>query len=189
MVRGVDTGKCIVTARKVSALPDGFIPAENLVYQYVDITPAGCLINSGIQLEFEVPLSYVDYYQSTIDDIRLYQLRNQSWICLPTTTRGSKHGFALYRGDSPELSRYAIILLNSSNDTPREDTFAAIPTSPVSREESETPVMLDIPGTTPEPLAPFAFEGGFSWMTFTLSMTIMTGLVIGVVLIRKRWIR
>ena len=73
MVTGQETEECIITASKVTAHSPGVIPPENLVYQYVDITLAGCPFNSSFQLEFEVPLSYVENFRSTVDDIRLYQ--------------------------------------------------------------------------------------------------------------------
>ena len=85
------------------------------------------------QLEFEVPLSYIENCQSTVDDVRLYQLRNQSWVCLPTISRGSKNGFALYRGDSPEFSLYAIILLNRTEVPAGGDSIVATPTTTDNR--------------------------------------------------------
>jgi PGF-pre-PGF domain-containing protein len=186
-VTGQDTGGCIVTACKVTAPSPGVVPPENLVYQYIEITPAGCPFISGIQLEFEVPLSYVDNFQSTVNDIRLYQLRNQSWVCLPTTTWGSKNGFALFQGESPEFSLYAIVLLNRTNVTAGENSFVVIPSTPVIAEDSRSPVLPYIPVTTSEPSVPVVSDYGFSWTTFAISLTIITGIVIGVIMIR-RWI-
>ncbi len=188
MVTGQDTEGCIVTARKVS--PSALVmPPENRVYQYVDITSAGCPFSSGMQFEFEVPLSYINTYQSAVDDVRLYQLRNQSWVCLPTITRGSKNGFALYRGDSPEFSLYAIILLNQTNVHAREDILTVNLTTPIIAEGSGNPVFPDITDTTPEHHAPFGSDYGCSWVTFAAIISIITGIVIGVVLIRKWWMR
>jgi len=188
MVTGQETEDCIITANKVTAHSPGVISPENLVYQYIDITLAGCPFISSIQLEFEVPLSYVENYRSAVDDIRLYQLRNQSWICLPTTTKGSKNGFALYHGDSPEFSRYAIILLNRTNVSAKKDSIGFIPATPVIEEESRNPVLPVISGTMPKPLAPVVSDYGFSWITLAISIFLITGVVTGVILIRHWWI-
>ena len=48
LVTGQDTEGCIVTARKITAPAILFMPPENRVYQYVDITSAGCPFISGI---------------------------------------------------------------------------------------------------------------------------------------------
>jgi len=189
MVTGQDTEGCIITACKVTSPLVLVMPPENRVYQYVAITSAGCPFSTGMHLEFEVPLSYVKNCQSAVDDVRLYQLQNQSWVCLPTITRGSKNGFALYQADSQEFSLYAIILLNQTIVPAREDTLAVNSTTPVIAEESGNPAFPDITETTPEPHAPFMSDNGCSWMTFAAGMTMITGIVIGVVLIRKWWIR
>jgi PGF-pre-PGF domain-containing protein len=188
MVTGRDTAGCIVTARKVTAFPGDIQPPDNPVYQYVNITAALCPFISGMQLEFEVPLSFVKTYQAAIDDVRICQIHNQSWVCLPATTRESKDGFAYYLGDSPEFSLYAIILLNRTNVPPREDSFVVIPDSPVILEDSGNPFPADIPATKPEPSVPVMSDNGFSWMTFAISTAGITGVVIGAILIRKWWI-
>jgi len=183
-----DTEDCIVTARKITAPPALVTPPESRVYQYVDITSAGCPFISGMQLEFEVPSSYIENYQSTVDDVRLYQLRNQSWVCLPIITQGSKNGFALFLGDSPEFSLYAIILLNQTNVPASEDALVVISTNPVIAEESGNPFLPVISETTPEPLAPVVSDYGFSWITIAISIFLITGVVTGVILIRHWWI-
>ncbi len=188
MITGQDTEGCIVTARKVTAHSALVMPPENKVYQYINITSAGCPFISGMRLEFEVPSSYIINYPSAVDDVRLYQLRNQSWVCLPTIHQGSKNGFALFLGDSPEFSLYAITLLNQTKVPAGEDVSAVISTTPVIAEVSGYPVLPVISATTPEPLAPVTSEYGFSWTTFAVSIFLITGVVTGVILIRHWWI-
>gem|GEM_PF-731930 len=184
MVTGQDTEGCIITARKVPAPAALVIPPGNRVYQYVDITSAGCPFISGMRLEFEVPSSYIINSQSAVDDVRMYQLRNQSWVCLPTSARGSKNGFALFMGDSTEFSLSAIALLNKTNVPAGENASVVISTTPVIAEESGNPVIPNIHETTPEPLAPVKSDYGFSWITFAVSIFLITGVVTGVILIR-----
>jgi PGF-pre-PGF domain-containing protein len=187
-VTGQDTEGCIVTARKIAAPPSLVMPPENRVYQYVDITSTGCPFISGMQLEFEVPSSYIKNYQSTADGVRLFQLRNQSWVCLPTITQGSKNGFALFLGNSPEFSIYAIALLNQTNVPAGEDALVVISTNPVIAEESGNPVLPVISRTMPNPFTPVVSDYGFSWITLAISIFLITGVVTGVILIRRWWI-
>jgi PGF-pre-PGF domain-containing protein len=188
-VTGQDIADIIVTARKLTSLPSGVTPMDMPVYQYIDVIPARYTVISAALIEFDVPLFSITATPASMNNVSLCMLNNRTWVCLPSYTSGSKNGKVLYRAESPEFSLFAITIQNKTSIEPQEGSILVLSASENLPEyESRKTTVTVIPETSIAP-TPVASNTGRSFTTFVISIIGMIDIVLGVVLVKRGWIR
>jgi len=187
-ITGRDTTDCIVTARQLVILPGGIIPPHVPVYQFVDVTAARCPLVSAVQLEFDIPLSFINENYATLDDVRLWMHRNQTWVCLPTRSLGIKNGQAHFSAESPEFLLFAAVLENKTL-AGEGDIFPVPPEEDTGMGDASPETGVLSRSYTPAPPAPAGQETKNSLTPAIIGAAGLCGLGIGAIIIRRRRIK
>lgn len=189
-VTGRDIADIIITAKKLASLPSGVPPVNIPVYQYIDLIPAQYSVISDVQIEFDLPPGSTGNPPATRQDVRLFMFKNGAWVTLPTSTTGTKNGMAHYRAGSPEFSLFAITLCNEPVSPPPDPAFTASPDpGNVPGDEPGKPGVPAFPNPPEQSIASGTPAQGQTYLPVFAGIAAISGIVMGVVLIRHWWVR
>ncbi len=127
-------GKATVTGTKLAGLVvTGTVqqgPGTNrtappcIVYQYIDLEPAGFTGISGAVINFTVPQSWLEEKRVASGNVVLYHQTPNGWEALPSTVLQQRDGQVFFSAQSPGLSLFAI---TGTPSAPAPDTSPAVP--------------------------------------------------------------
>ena len=188
-VTGRDISGIIVTARKIAPPPEDIAHLDRPVYQYIEIIAARCGVISAARVEFDLPLLTIADNNATTDDVSVCMISNKSWICLPTCNLGNKNGRVSYSADTTGFSLFAITIRNETKPGPQEGIPTVSPVSEKNNGYDSLETNISAIQEIPVKFAPDKSDTSFSFILFVISIMGMTVTVIGVVLIRRWWVR
>jgi PGF-pre-PGF domain-containing protein len=184
-VTGRNVSDIIVTARIVAFPPHSVTLPDRPVYEYIEVNVSRCGVISDAQIEFALPLTIADHTTSP-DTVSMCMLRNNSWICLPTSMLGEKNDRAYYSANTTEFSFFAITVHNNSNITAGERFSLA--ENPQKNNTAHTLPTTSFPASRVL-IASAAQNTQTPYMTFFFLITGTIGIGTGVFLAKYGWIR
>ncbi|WP_209630416.1 lectin like domain-containing protein [Methanofollis sp. W23] len=127
-----------------TALPAGVVPPATAVYEYDEVTlsdAAGPALRVA-DLNFAVPLEWIEAQGARTDDIVLFRYHDDTWTPLKTTCVKEENRTAYYAAETPGFSYFAIAV---AEDVPGPAAAGATPTPAVPIPSQATPVAGFIP--------------------------------------------
>ncbi|MFA4849808.1 MAG: PGF-pre-PGF domain-containing protein, partial [Methanoregula sp.] len=196
-ITGTGISGAIVTGTVVSGPGLNTAPPTQIVYEYVDITPARYTTISEAVISFTVPVTWLTERQLTPQNVVMYHLVGQTWVALPTTLVKVENGVAYYTAVSPGFSRFAITGeagVTSGTPlatlTPAGQTYGEL--SPATATKTPTPTAVTVRPETPLTTAIPAVSQpapALPHLTVAIVGGVVVVLVAGGFLIRRWWIR
>jgi PGF-pre-PGF domain-containing protein len=196
-ITGTGISDAIVTSTVVSGPGQNTAPPTQLVYEYVDITPARYTTIDEAVISFTVPVTWLTEHQLTPQNVVMYHLGGQTWVALPTTLVKVVNEAAYYTAVGPGFSRFAITgQFNITSGTPLATLTPAGQTygdlSPATAAKTPIPAAVTVrPVTTQTTTIPAASQPAPALPLQTLAIVggVVVVLVAGGFLIRRWWIR
>jgi PGF-pre-PGF domain-containing protein len=196
-ITGTGISDAIVTSTVVSGPGQNTAPPTQLVYEYVDITPARYTTIDEAVISFTVPVTWLTEHQLTPQNVVMYHLVGQTWVALPTTLVKVVNEAAYYTAVGPGFSRFAITgQFNITSGTPLATLTPAGQTygdlSPATATKTPTPAAVTVrPVTTQTTAIPAASQPAPALPLQTIAIVggVVVVLVAGGFLIRRWWIR
>ena len=196
-ITGTGISGAIVTGTVVSGPGLNTAPPTQMIYEYVDITPARYTSISEAVISFTVPVTWLTERQLTPQNVVMYHLVEKTWVALPTTLVKVENGVAYYTAVSPGFSRFAITgQFNITSGTPLAtltpagQTYGAL--SPVTSTKIPAPAAVTARSETTQTTAiPAVSQPAPALPLLTLAIVggVVVVLVAGGFLIRRWWIR
>ncbi len=195
-ITGTGLGKnLVITAMPRSDLPTTIAAPSTIVYQYMSITSSTITgVVSQITLDFSVPQSWLTEHRFTNGDIVMMHNAEGQWQTLDTRFVSQKNGNVFYRATAPGFSYFAIAYqkggTNMTPVTPIPTILASAAASVTGISPSLATVAPKETQTVPPPArVTTPVEGIPPQTTIVIAVIGAIGIIIGIFLVRRWWIR